>query len=123
MGRSRRRRFNRQCFHIGFECGSVLGLESYLEFLLKLASMQRRLEAGTAGAEVGSTPRLLAGRVDLDMSVGRPHHSNQLSLGAHLSAGDAGPLGDVSGLWRLTLPGRCGTLVSSRLRWLWYWHK
>jgi hypothetical protein len=121
LGHSRRW-FNRQGFQVGFESGPVLGLKSHLKFLLKLASMQRRLKAGPAGAEVGSTPGLLAGRVDLDMSVRCPHHSNQLSLGAHFSAGDTGPLGDVSGFLRLMLPGRRGTLVSARLRWLWYWH-
>jgi hypothetical protein len=121
MGR-RRRCLYRQRVHIGLQSGTILWLESYLEFLLELASMQRWLEAGPPGAEIGSTPGLLTGRVDLDMATGCPHHANQLSLGANLPAGDTGPLGNMSGLWRIALPGWLGALLSGRLRWLRYWH-
>jgi hypothetical protein len=56
-GLSRRRRpQNWQSLYIRFESSTIFGQESYPKFLLKPASAKGRFPAGSAGAEVGSTP-------------------------------------------------------------------
>src|SRR5689334_8138564 len=92
---SGRRRLDGQRLVVGIQRGTVFGEQRQLEFALQLALTQRRLPAGATRAQVRATTRLLAGRVQLDMAGWGAHDADQLALGPHLPADDAGALWDV----------------------------
>src|SRR5260370_21188585 len=92
----------------GYECFQscpVLVGQCKLECLLETFFIERVLPAGEPGAQVGPTPRLLAGGVHQDMPAWCAHDPQQFAFRLVLFASDTGTHGNVPGSLDLLLRG------------------
>src|SRR5260370_11618119 len=92
----------------GYECFQscpVLVGQCQLESLLETFFLERVLPAGEPGAQVGTTPRLLAGGVHQDMPAWCAHDPQQFAFRFVLFASDTGTHRNVPGSLDLLLGG------------------